>query len=93
MGDPQYKTVNPYDWQMKRIPKETLVQFGSVKRSQSQEVKQEEKKEVKEEIKQDVSKDNKQKTSKELDKPKQKKDRSKNRSISLFFNLKCSVWQ
>jgi hypothetical protein len=82
-ANPQYKAVNLYDGQMKRVLKEGLDQYKSVGQSQRVEIKQEPKKELKEDQKQDVSKDNKQKASKELDKPKQRKDRSKNRSVSL----------
>ena len=65
-ANPQYKTVNLYDGQMKRMPKEGLEQFRSVKQSQGNEVKQEEKKDVKEEIK----KAPKQKATDDLDHPK-----------------------
>jgi hypothetical protein len=76
-ANPQYKTVNLYDGQMKRMPKETLEQFRSVKQSQGQEVKQEEKKEVKEEIK----KGPKQKATDDLDHPKKKTSHKKGMSV------------
>ncbi len=48
-ANPQFKSVNLYDGQMKRVMKEGLDQYKSV--GQSQEVKQEKKMEVKEEVK------------------------------------------
>ena len=76
-ANPQYKTVNLYDGQMKRMPKETLEQFRSVKQSPGNEVKQEEKKEVKEEIK----KGPKQKAAEDLNNSKKKISRKRGISI------------
>ena len=73
--DPQYKTVNFYDSEMKRVQKESLDLYISKNYSLDKEVKQEQK--------QDVPKDTNQKVSKELNKPKQNKSRSNRKAASL----------
>lgn len=65
-ANPQYKTVNVYDAQMKRMQKEGLGQLQSVHQSPNKEVKQEKK----EDIKQDAKKGMKQKPGDDLDGPK-----------------------
>ena len=82
-ANPQFKTMNLFDGQMKRIQKEALDQYKSVSQSQGNTVKNEQKQEVKEDFKQDVNKDNKQKASNIIDKPTQTKSRSKKRSVSI----------
>ncbi len=62
-ANPQYKTVNLYDGQLKRVMKEGLEQYKSVTHDQAKEAKQEKKTDLKEDQKQDVSKNNKQKAS------------------------------
>ena len=76
-ANPQYKTVNLYDGQMKRVMKEGLEQYKSVGQSQGQEVKQEKKMEVKEEIK----KGPKQKVNDNLGQPKVKASRKRGVSV------------
>ncbi len=75
-ANPQFKTVNLYDGQMKRIIKEGLDQYLTMEKSQGQE------KELKQEIKQDAASDTKQKAAKEIKTPKQKTSRSKSKTVS-----------
>ncbi|HWJ25845.1 MAG TPA: hypothetical protein VNS32_04830 [Flavisolibacter sp.] len=77
-ANPQYKTVNLYDGELKRVPKEALERYMSVEHS-GKDMKQENKKEVK----QDVSGDKKQGISKKGDAPMQTKSKSKGRKASL----------
>ncbi|MEP7376187.1 MAG: hypothetical protein ABI675_22515 [Chitinophagaceae bacterium] len=50
-ANPQYKTVNLYDGQMKRVQKESLEQYHSITPSKDAVVKQEQQQEIKPEIK------------------------------------------
>jgi hypothetical protein len=81
-ANPQYKTVNLYDGQMKRVMKENLELYKSLNHEQSKEVKQEKKVDIKPDQNQDLSTEKKQKTSKTLDKAKEKKAHPKTRSVS-----------
>jgi len=82
-ANPQYKSVNLYDGQLKRVMKEGLDQYKSVTHDLAKVAKQEKKTDLKQDQKEDVSKSKNQKASKTLDQPKQKKERSKTRSVSL----------
>ena len=82
-ANPQFKSMNLFDGQMKRMQKEALDQYKSVSQSQGNTVKNEQKQEVNEDVKQDINKDNKQKASKKIDKPTQTKSRSKKRPVSM----------
>jgi hypothetical protein len=74
-ANPQFKTVNVFDGQMKRVQKESLEQYKSVKQGG------ETSKEQKQEVKQDVSKNNKQAVSQKTEAPKIKS--SKKKSVSM----------
>lgn len=63
-ANPQFKTVNVYDGQMKRVQKESLEQYKSVK------LGGETSKEQKQDVKQDVSKNNKKEVSQKAEVPK-----------------------
>lgn len=58
-ANPQFKTVNLYDGQMKRVQKENLEQYKSVSQSngisKGEDMKQDQKQEVKKDVKQDIS--------------------------------------
>ena len=82
-ANPQYKTVNLYDGQLKRVMKEGLEQYKSINQEQAKETKQEKKTDLKYDQKENVSKSTKQKTAKTMDHPKQNKVQSKTRSVSL----------
>ena len=82
-ANPQYKTVNLYDGQLKRVMKEGLEQYKSINQEQAKEKKQEKKTDLKYDQKENVSKSTKQKTAKTMDHPKQNKVQSKTRSVSL----------
>lgn len=79
-ANPQFKTVNLYDGQMKRVLKEGLEQYLSAGKSQGQE--KELKHDQRHEIKQDTTKDIKQKAARDMDTPKQAKSRSRSKSVS-----------
>ncbi len=79
-ANPQFKTVNLYDGQMKLVLKEGQEQYLSAGKSQGQE--KELKQDQKQEIKQDAASDTKQKAAKEIKTPKQNTGRSKSRSVS-----------
>ena len=55
-ANPQFKSVNLYDGQMKRVMKEGLEQYKAVGQDQGKDAKQEQKKDVKEDIKKAPSK-------------------------------------
>jgi hypothetical protein len=76
-ANPQYKTVNLYDAQMKRVQKEMLGPYQAVEKSQGKEVKQEQKQDVK----QDVKKTVKPKLGDEMDGSKKKSSRKKGMSV------------
>lgn len=78
-ANPQFKSVNLYDGQLKRIQKEALGQYQTIEQTSGKEVKQEQKQEVK----QENDKGAKQKTQKNMDTPKQAKSRSKSKSVHL----------
>ncbi len=78
-ANPQFKTLNLFDGQMKRVQKEALDQYKSVSQGQDKELN----KDQKQDVKQDVNKDNKQAVSKEMDAPKQAKSQSKKKSMSM----------
>jgi hypothetical protein len=76
-ANPQFKTVTLYDAQMKRMQKEELAQYQSIRPSTEREMKQEQK----EELKPDKKKDIKQTTSDDLASPKKKTARKKGMSV------------
>lgn len=78
-ANPQFKTVNLFDGQMKRVQKEALDQYKSVSQGQDKEIS----KDQKQDVKQEVNKDNKQAVSKEISAPKQTKSPSKKKSMSM----------
>lgn len=78
-ANPQFKTVNLFDGQMKRVQKEGLDQYKSVSQGQEKELN----KEQKQDVKVDVNKDNKQKVSDEIGAPKQSKVASKKKSMKM----------
>ena len=57
-ANPQFKSVNLYDGQMKRVQKETLGQYQRVEQSQRKEVEQEQKPEMKEAVKKSIKQNN-----------------------------------
>ena len=77
-ANPQFKSVNLYDGEMKRVPKEALERYMSVEHS-VKDIKQENKKEVKQEVGGEV----KQGFSKKGDAPKQSISKSKGKKASL----------
>ncbi|MFC0773322.1 hypothetical protein [Terrimonas alba] len=76
-ANPQYKTINLYDGQMKRLQKEELSQYHSVQQSPGKEMKTEQK----EEQAQDKKKEVKQQVGKEPGKPVNKNSRKKGLSV------------
>lgn len=78
-ANPQFKTVNLFDGQLKRVQKEALDQYKSVSQGQDKEFS----KDQKQEVKQDANKDNKQKVSGEMGAPKKVKTASKKKSMSI----------
>jgi len=76
-ANPQFKTLTLYDAQMKRMQKEDLSQYHSVRQSQGKELKPEQK----EDLKQDKKKEVKQKAGDDLTGPKKKTTRKKGMSI------------
>ena len=72
-ANPQFKMVTLYDAQMKRVPKEDLGQYQSVKQTENKEVSQEQK--------EDIKKDVKQKNSEDLNGTKKKSSRKKGQSV------------
>ena len=72
-ANPQFKMVTLYDAQMKRVPKEDLGQYQSVKQTENKEVSQEQK--------EDIKKDVKQKKSEDLNGTKKKSSRKKGQSV------------
>lgn len=78
-ANPQFKTVNLFDGQMKRVQKEVLDQYKSIGKGQDKDMG----KDQKQDQKQEVSKDNKQKVSAGMGAPKQAKTASKKKSMSM----------
>ncbi|MEJ7676101.1 MAG: hypothetical protein WKF59_26215 [Chitinophagaceae bacterium] len=78
-ANPQFKTLNLYDGQMKRVQKEALNQYKSVNPGQDKELN----KDQKQDVKQDVNKDNNQKVSGDIGAPKAGKGSVKKKSMSM----------
>jgi hypothetical protein len=76
-ANPQFKTVTLYDAQMKRMQKEDLSQYHSVRQSQGKEIKPEQKAD----LKQDKKKGVKQEAGDDLTGPKKKTSRKKGMSV------------
>jgi len=84
-ANPQFKTLNLYDGQMKRVQKEALEQYQSVGQAPRNEIKQEVKQDVKQDQKQEIKKDMKkspeQKPGNDLEGSKKKSSRKKGMSV------------
>jgi len=78
-ANPQFKTLNLFDGQMKRVQKEGLDQYKSVNLGQDNQLN----KDQKQDVKQDVNKESKQKVSGDIDAPKPAKAASKKKSMSM----------
>ena len=76
-ANPQYKTINLYDGQMKRLQKEELSQYHSVQQSPGKEMKTEQK----EVQSRDKKKEVKQQVGEEPGKPVKKNSRNKGLSV------------
>ncbi|MDB5222381.1 MAG: hypothetical protein JWN83_1048 [Chitinophagaceae bacterium] len=78
-ANPQFKTVNLYDGQMKRVQKENLEQYKSV--SQSKGISKDMKQDQKQDLKQEVKKNVKQDINPEMNGSKKKSSRRKGMSV------------
>ncbi|MBS1735120.1 MAG: hypothetical protein JSS98_00765 [Bacteroidetes bacterium] len=76
-ANPQFKTVTLYDEHMKRVPKETLEQYQSIRPKNDKDVKQD----VKQDIKEGKKKSENQKLNEDIDLPKKKTSRRKGMSL------------